>query len=193
LLLIRCAKLAEKDGRLSETARKAAVQAYFDKARTLIDRAWPADDPRSQMDRAVAFLALGDQKKAKDSYLKAVEHGATTEQRSRFVQAGDLDPAWKLIEAKPRQVKDGEKVCREGIAIMEEMIARFPEPIHRWQLADLKFALGWALQHGRQSAEAAKTFQEETELREELTAKFGSKPEQRRQLSRTYTALGIAK
>jgi serine/threonine protein kinase/tetratricopeptide (TPR) repeat protein len=35
LLLARCAKLAEKDGRLSETARKAAVQAHLDKAREL--------------------------------------------------------------------------------------------------------------------------------------------------------------
>jgi tetratricopeptide (TPR) repeat protein len=164
----------------------------YREAQTLIDGAPPADDPRWHLARTHAFAALGDQKKALDSYAKAVQLGATAEQRSRFFK-GYLDLAWSLIHANPRRLDEAEKLCREGITMAEQLLARFPDaPAERWQLADLHSALAWTFQHGRQPAAAVKAFQEEVDLREKLAGKFGSKKEQRWHLCRAYTFLGIA-
>jgi tetratricopeptide (TPR) repeat protein len=58
----------------------------YREAKTLIDGSAPTDDPLWHLTRAVAFAALEDHKKANDSYKKAIELGATADQRNRFVQ-----------------------------------------------------------------------------------------------------------
>jgi tetratricopeptide (TPR) repeat protein len=164
----------------------------YREAKTLIDGAPPADDPRWHMARAHAFVALGDQTKASESYAKAVELGATADQRSRFFK-GYVDLAWNLIHANPRRLQEAEKLCREGMTMAEQILARSPDAAaESWQLADLRCALGWTFQHGKQPAAAVKAFREEIDLREKLAGKFGSKKEQRWHLCRAYTFLGIA-
>jgi tetratricopeptide (TPR) repeat protein len=125
-------------------------------------------------------------------YLKAVELGATAEQRSRFFK-DYLDLVWSLIHSNPRRLNEAEKLCRQGITMVEQILARSPDAAtESWQLADLRSALGWTFQHGKQPAAAVKAFREEIDLREKLAGKFGSKKEQRWHLCRAYTFLGIA-
>jgi tetratricopeptide (TPR) repeat protein/serine/threonine protein kinase len=190
------------DGLLRDPADNLALTSFWNnwvefyllyrEARTLIDGSPPADDPRWHMARAVAFTALGDQKKATESYSKAVELGATEEQRGRFIKSC-VDQAWNSINANPRRLEEAEKLCRQGIETVQKILARSPDAVQEsWQLADLHCALGWAFQHGSKPAAAAKAFEKEIHLREELLPKLGGKREQRWDLCQAYTFLGLA-
>ncbi len=103
-----------------------------------------------------------------------------------------LQLIWFLID-HARRLTDAKKICRERLAVAEQTTAEVRATHLQLQKSgDLLHALGWALQHQAGFAAAAVVFQQNADVRERLIATPEGQPNDRYELERTYTALGIA-
>jgi len=98
---------------------------------------------------------------------------------------------WLLINQALRPA-DAEAFCRERIELAEKA-AESSEALDQLRYkVRLLNAMGWALQHQKRFAEAAKVFRQSAAAREQLVALPEAQPADRLELQRTYTALGVA-
>src|SRR5262249_59807234 len=100
----------------------------YREAKTLIDGAPPADDPRWHVARALAFLALADQKKATESYAKAVELEAVAFPKEPGGRDSLARGHYNLAEQfqKLGQSKEAAKAFRHAITVWEKLADDLP-------------------------------------------------------------------